>query len=213
MITYDIKDLYVYIPIEETLKIARQQLIENNDRNKTEQIITCLRTILSQNYFEFQGNIYHTDKGIAMASPISRTVAKILLQYIENIHIKHLTESRNIVYYTRYVDDIFVIFDTTKTSIDEIQQYVDHIHKNLRLTIRQENNNQISFLDLLITRQTHKPDIDIYRKNTSTDTTISYTSNHPMEHKLAAYRSYINRMKNLPLSKENQKKNGKPYSQ
>ena len=85
MITYDIKDLYVNIPIEETLKIARQQLIENNDRNKTEQIITCLRTILSQNYFEFQGNIYHTDKGIAMASPISRTVAKILLQYIENI--------------------------------------------------------------------------------------------------------------------------------
>jgi hypothetical protein len=31
-------------------------------------------------------------------------------------------------------------------------------------------------------------------------------SNHPIEHKLAAYRSYINRMNNLPLSKEDQKK-------
>ena len=96
-----------------------------------------------------------------MGSPISSTVAEILLQYIENIHIKHLIESRNIVYYARYVDDIFVIYDITKTSIDEIQKYVDHIHKNLKLTITQENNNQISFLDLLITRQTHKLDIDI----------------------------------------------------
>jgi len=140
-----------------------------------------------------------------MGSPISSTVAEILLQYIENIHNTHLIESRNIVYYARYVDDIFVIYDITKTSIDEIQQYVDHIHKNRRLTIRQEDNNQISFLDLLITRQTHKLDIDIYRKSTTTDTTISYMSNHPIEHKLAAYRSYINRMNNLPLSKENQK--------
>jgi len=36
MITYDIKDLYVNIPIEETLTIARQQLIENNDGNMTD---------------------------------------------------------------------------------------------------------------------------------------------------------------------------------
>jgi len=90
-------------------------------------------------------------------------------------------------------------------SFSDTVQYVDRIHKNLKLTITQENNNQISFLDLLITRQSHKLSIDIYRKSTKTDTTISYTSNHPIEHKLPAYRSYINRM-NLPLGKENLKK-------
>jgi hypothetical protein len=111
---------------------------------------------------------------MAKGSPISSTVAGILLQYIENIHIKHLIESRNIVYYARYVDDIFAIYDITKASRDEIQ-YVDRIHKNLKLTITLENNNQVSFLDLLITRQNHKLDIDIYRKSTTTDTTISYT--------------------------------------
>ena len=62
MITYDIKDLYVNIPIEETLTITKQQLLINNDIHKTEQIITCLRTILNQNYFEFQNNIYHPKK-------------------------------------------------------------------------------------------------------------------------------------------------------
>ena len=40
MITYDIKDLYVNIPIEETLTITKQQLLKNNDKYITKQIIT-----------------------------------------------------------------------------------------------------------------------------------------------------------------------------
>jgi hypothetical protein len=35
MVTYDIKDLYVNIPIEETLKIMEIQLLKNNDATKT----------------------------------------------------------------------------------------------------------------------------------------------------------------------------------
>jgi hypothetical protein len=34
------------------------------------------------------------------------------------------------------------------------------------------------------------------------DTTINYTSNHPTEHKLAAYRYLIKRMTSLALSQE-----------
>jgi hypothetical protein len=36
-------------------------------------------------------------------------------------------------------------------------------------------------------------EIDIYRKPTTTDLTIHATSNHPIEHKLAAYRYYSNK--------------------
>jgi len=42
MITYDVKDLYVNIPIEETLKITENQLLKNNDKHKTKQIIAIL---------------------------------------------------------------------------------------------------------------------------------------------------------------------------
>jgi len=93
MITYDIKDLYVNIPIEETLTITKQQLLKNNDKNKTKQIITILQTILEQNYFEFQGTIYHPNKGIEMGSPISGTTAKTFLRHIEKKHIKQLLVS------------------------------------------------------------------------------------------------------------------------
>ena len=80
-----------------------------------------------------------------------------------------------------------------------IVQHANAMHSNLQLTPTLESNNQISFLDLLIIRKSHQLEIDVYRKPTTTDTTINYLSNHPMEHKLATYRYYIERMLNLPL--------------
>jgi hypothetical protein len=70
----------------------------------------------------------------------------------------------------------------------------------LTFTPTQEENNSISYLDLSISRQPQGIEIDIYRKPTTTGTTINFSSNHPMEHKMAAYRYLINRMKTLPLS-------------
>jgi len=56
---------------------------------------------------------------------------------------------------------------------------------------------QISFLDLSIIRKTPKLEIDIFIKPTTTDTTINDWSNHATEHKLAAYRYYIEGMLSL----------------
>jgi hypothetical protein len=51
-----------------------------------------------------------------------------------------------------------------------------------------------------MTRKPTSLDLYIYRKPTATDTTINFLSNHPLEHKLAAYRFFINRMLSLPFS-------------
>jgi len=206
MATFDIKDLYVNIPIEKTLKITEQQLMKNNDKQKTKQIIAILHTILKQNYFECQDTIYHPNKGVAMGSPISGTVTEIFLQHIENRQIKQLLDSKVITFYTRYVDDIFIIYDTNKTTTDEMKTYIDHIHQNIKLTPTFEDNTQINFLDILITRKKNELTINIYRKPTTTDITINYMSNHPMEQKIAAYRYYINRMITFPMNKENKRK-------
>ena len=74
------------------------------------------------------------------------------------------------------------------------------MHSNIRLSPTLETNNQISFLELLIIRKSQRLETDIYRKPTTTDTTINCLSNHPMEQKLAAYRYHIERMLRLPLN-------------
>ena len=51
---------------------------------------------------------------------------------------------------------------------------------------------------MTINRNVNGMEISIYRKPTSTNVTIQHTSNHPQDHKYAAYRYYINRMITLP---------------
>ena len=61
--------------------------------------------------------------------------------------------------------------------------------------------NTINYLDLSIHRNTDSIDIGIYRKPTHADVTIQFSSNHPLKHKLASLKFYINRMLTLPLTK------------
>jgi sulfur relay (sulfurtransferase) DsrC/TusE family protein len=69
MLTYDIKDLYVNIPIKETLMITKSILLKHNDTQVTKQNITLLETILQQNYFSFENNLLSTGKRHLLGIP------------------------------------------------------------------------------------------------------------------------------------------------
>jgi hypothetical protein len=109
LISLDVKYLYVNIPIRETIDITGQQLLKYNDLEIAQQICTLLEVILQQNYFTFQDQIYQPDKAIAMGSPILGTIAEIFLQHLERIHIKLLLDSKHMVFYSYYIDDILII--------------------------------------------------------------------------------------------------------
>jgi hypothetical protein len=100
LITLDMKDLYVNIPITEAIDITTIQLLKHNEPEIRTQICTLLTVVLQQNYFIFQEQIYQPDKGIAMGSPISGTIAEIFLQHLEHIYITPLIETKRIKYYT-----------------------------------------------------------------------------------------------------------------
>jgi hypothetical protein len=150
MITFDIKDLYVNIPIDETIEIIKTKLQQKNNTLITHQIISLIRTVLLQNYFTFQQKIYQPEKGISMGSPISSLIAEIFLRNYEDKYIKQFLEAKNIIFYARYVEDILIIFDKTKTNPQNINTYINKIHNNLKLTPTHKEHNSINYLDLTI---------------------------------------------------------------
>jgi hypothetical protein len=151
MITFDIKDLYVNILITETSTITKHLLSEHNEEHTTTKILILLENVLQQNYFSFQ-NTYQPEKGVPTGSPISNTITEIFLQYLENTHLDHILESKHIVFYTRYVDDILIIYNAKYTNPEIIHQHINRTHPNLQVTPSHEHNNSIGFLDLLLIR-------------------------------------------------------------
>ena len=69
-------------------------------------------------------------------------------------------------------------------NLDTITHYTNTINNYLELLPTPEQNNKVCFLDLAIIRNTPHLEIDILWKPTTTNTTISYLSNHPQEQKL-----------------------------
>jgi len=137
-------------------------------------MLSLLKVVLSQNYFTFQQKIYQPAQRIAMGSPISSLIAEIFLQLYEDANTKQLLDTKSIALYVRYVDDILVIFDTTKINLHTINTYINKTDNNIKLNPTHEERNSIVFLDLTITRRHTKLEVDIYRKPTTTDTTINF---------------------------------------
>jgi hypothetical protein len=167
----------MYKIVKKLNNILKQQLQMENQYN-TQNSENLARNIATIKMNENQDKIYHPSKRVAMWSQVSCTIAEIFLQHIENKHIKQLLDSKIITFYTRYVDDIFIIYDKNRTTVNKMQTYLDLIHKNLKLTPTFEDNTQINFLDILIIRKKNDLSINIYKnrqQQTSPSTTYQTT--------------------------------------
>ena len=76
----------------------------------------------------------------------------------------------------------------------------------LKFTLEEEQDNQISFLDITIKKNQKGLSFDIYRTPTATDIIIPRDSCHPNEQKTAAIRSYHDRLLTCRLTPENREK-------
>ena len=65
LISFDIKDLYINIPTQETINIAQKRMTKN-DPQKTQKIIKLLKVIFEQNYFSFRQHIFQPTQSVAM---------------------------------------------------------------------------------------------------------------------------------------------------
>ena len=150
MLTYDIKDLCINILTKEILRITKSLLLKHNDASTTKQLIMLLDVILQQYYFSFKNHTYQPETGVSMGSPISSTIAETFLQHMENTLMKQLFDTKNIAFYTRYVDDILLTYNSQRITPKTIHNYINEVLPNLQLNPTYKNNDSINFMDLLI---------------------------------------------------------------
>jgi len=86
-----------------------------------------------------------------------------------------------------------VQIDQNKVNEQLINIYMNNMHKYLEIKLTEEENDNITYLNLSINRNNNDLHLGIHRIPTQVYTTIHFLSNHPLEHKLTAYNFHINR--------------------
>ena len=112
----DVDSRFTSIPIEETIDICTNLLYNNEDIikgiNKSE-FKNLLLLATKKSYFIFD-ILYKQKDGMAMGSPLGPTLANVFLSFYEVKLIEQCPKEFKPVFYRRYVDDIFVLFESTE---------------------------------------------------------------------------------------------------
>lgn len=212
--SFDVVNLYTNVPVDETIKVLEQNLRDNSNLlpKAIDELIILTRTIIKQNYFQFNNEFYTQNEGLAMGSPLSGILAELFLNDLENKYLWNKDRNKvnkivdKIIFYHRYVDDTILLFNGNARQLNILNNYLNKIHKNMQFTLEIEENHSINFLDLTITQSDKNLKFKIYRKPTATDLTIHSTSHHPQTQKMAAYNSFVYRLLTVPLSPEDYNK-------
>jgi hypothetical protein len=137
----------------------------------------------------------------------SSLFSEIYLQYLE--HTKIL-DHHQLIGYFRYVDDILIAYDTQLTHIYNVLDQFNKINSKLQLTLEEEEDRMIHFLDITIFRHNNNIQFLIFRKPTATDVIIPYDSYHPNEQKFSVIRYLKNRNVTYPITPEHKHKKMRP---
>ena len=119
----------------------------------------------SVTYFLFQGTFYDQIDGVAMGSPIGPVLANLFIGYYETLWLNSFRECEMILY-RRYVDDIICLFNC-ESDADKFFEFLNTQHPNIKFTFEKQVNEQISFLDVLVTNDGDQFYTSVFRKKTA----------------------------------------------
>ena len=104
------------------------------------------------------------------------------------------------MFYKRYVDDIFAVFDSESDS-DAFYSYLNTSHHNVKFTFEKEKDNRLLVSDILINNNKSHLHTSVFHKKTFTELLLNYFSFEPnCYYKLGLIKMLVDRMHTISNS-------------
>ncbi|XP_067121775.1 uncharacterized protein [Centruroides vittatus] len=192
MTVMDYESLYPSIKLPPCFCALRDFLFKNieNSYKYHQHILELSDLICYTSFFQFEGRVFLQGRGVPMGSPMSAILCDLVLRQLENTILPGF--QNDIILYTRYIDDIFILWNNKHNT----QRFLNDINDNpygLTLQLDQESYNNVHFLDINITCGEGEIKTNIYRKPGLNTIIIPNQSVDPRHIKYAAFRSWIKR--------------------
>ena len=152
LVTADVKSLYTNIPHQEGIDVLLHYL-ENNPNLLPKEcpplhtVKQLMNFILTDNCFKLKTEHYRQIHGTAMGSKSAPPYSSIFVGFIETMKILPLTLA--IIFWRRFIDDIFFIFIGTEEELLALFEKINSLHNKIKFTFN-FSQSHIEFLDLRI---------------------------------------------------------------
>ena len=199
MASLDVDSLFTNVLLDETIKICIDELCKSEmtvSGLNEKEMFEMLSLTLKESIILFDNKYYNQIDGIAMGSPLVPTLAKTFLCHHESNWLKDCPKDFKPVYYKRYVDDIFVLFNKPKHA-QFFLEYMNKKHKNMKFSIKTEIKGSLSFLDVRIFRENDKFVTSVFRKETFSGVYTNFIRFIPLEYKFGLVHTLLNGCFNL----------------
>ena len=108
MSSLDVDSVFTNIPFEETINICTN-IIEGISKFKN---LMSLAT--QESYFIFNDLLHKQEDGVVVGSSLGLTMANVFLSFYEVKWLEQCPKEFRPVFYRRYVDKIFALFESTE---------------------------------------------------------------------------------------------------
>jgi hypothetical protein len=181
LVTADVTSLYTSIPHKDGIKACRQTL-NNRPHNTppTNIIINLINFILTKNNFTFDKKNYLQVQGTAMGTKMAPSYANIFMAELEEEFLS--TQIHKPLFYKRYIDDIFFIWDANESTLFTFLDNLNKAHPTIKITY-EISQTEVNFLDLTIYKHDGILQTKLYTKPTDKHQYLEHSSCHPIHNK------------------------------
>ncbi|XP_043944884.1 uncharacterized protein LOC122816198 [Protopterus annectens] len=179
-LTVDVVDLFSSIPGEIGLEYFFNSLRKFSalSWDKINLTVDMMGLVLDYNYLQFQGELFRQSNGVAMGASCAPVFANLVMLEWESQYVFPSEYYKYMVYYTRYLDDLFILWNGPVDLISSFIDYLTNTTSFLKFTYKFEPKG-ISYLDTFVNINDKEFESRIYRKDTFSNDYLFYGSCHP----------------------------------
>ena len=132
-----------------------------------------------------------------MGGPASSTTSESYMHAYECTAITMALHPPKV--WERFVDDFYSILK--RTHLEFFFHHINNLHENIKITMEEESNGALAFLDTLLKRNNGEISVLVCRKPTHTDQYLHYSSHHQTSCKESVASSLFNRAYSIIANK------------
>ena len=181
LFTADAISMYTNIHTDHAIASISEYLRDHEDDFKdvpVEALIDALTIIMTNNVFTFGDTLWHQTSGTAMGTPPAPPYATLYYAIHEDTILAD--HSDNLLYYKRYIDDVFGIWlptdDADELTWSNFKDEMNYVHLNWEHTPR---STSVDFLDLTIYIKNNRVHTTLFEKKLNLYLYLPPHSAHP----------------------------------